>query len=226
VNLEKIRVYGSSSIGVFLYASDILALAPPDVHAKVIRAIKENLQVHVIPCKIYDSNLIGIFATGNSNGIALPYCASDEEINAIKKALREALNRDLIVERLQSKMTALGNLVLANDRFAIASPLLNRKAVRALEDILNVEVEVKEVAGSPLVGAIAVATNKGLLVHPVATDEEVEELGRLFKVNANVGTVNRGSPYIRAGLIINDKGALVGEDTTGPELLRIQSVFF
>ena len=74
-------------------------------------------------------------------------------------------------------------------------------------------------------GAIAVVTNKGLLVNPLATDEEVAELGQLFGVTADVGTVNRGSPFIKAGIVANDKGVIAGEETTGPELMRIQAIF-
>jgi len=43
---------------------------------------------------------------------------------------------------------------------------------------------------------------------------------------ANVGTVNRGNIFVRSGIVANSKGALVGYETTGPELLRIQSALF
>jgi translation initiation factor 6 len=68
----------------------------------------------------------------------------------------------------------------------------------------------------------AVATNKGLLVHPRITEAEVAVLEDLFKLPVDVGTVNFGSPLVGSGLLANSKGYVAGSDTTGPELGRIE----
>jgi translation initiation factor 6 len=43
-------------------------------------------------------------------------------------------------------------------------------------------------------------------------------------VKADVGTVNKGKSFLRGGMVVNDHGALVGDETAGPELMRITAV--
>jgi len=69
-----------------------------------------------------------------------------------------------------------------------------------------------------------VVTNRGGIVHPDASKKDLEFLQEFFKVPIDVGTVNFGVPYVRSGLVANDKGAIVGLNTTGPEILRISRI--
>jgi len=84
-----------------------------------------------------------------------------------------------------------------------------------------VEVVKAEIAGMPYVGSFAVATNKGALTHPSARLEEKKVVEEVLKVRMDSGTVNSGVPYVKAGLIANSQGAVVGFSTTGPELMAI-----
>jgi len=226
LGVEKLRIFGSSSIGAFIYANNSFALAPPSLPKKVYEALKEALEVPVLSREVYNSSLLGVFVTGNSHGLILPCYVSTREVEGLKRALKEATGEDFEISRLPVKETAVANLILSNDRAAVVSPLLSKEALKAVSDVLQVEVIQRGIAGFNLVGTVAVVSNKGLLVNPLASDEEVRELGEIFGVTADVGTVNMGSPLIRSGLVVNDKGALVGDDSTGPELMRIQQVFF
>ena len=55
-------------------------------------------------------------------------------------------------------------------------------------------------------------------------DEDIEKLRRIFQVEVDVGTVNKGRTIIRSGIVVNDYGCLVGEETTGFEIVRIMEV--
>jgi len=44
----------------------------------------------------------------------------------------------------------------------------------------------------------------------------------LFKIPADVGTVNNGTQLVGACAVANSKGVMVGLNTTGPELARIE----
>ncbi len=221
VVVERAEIYGSSSIGVFIFANNEVALIPLDAPAKVEEAVREALGVEVLRASVMSSVLLGVLVAGNSNGLLLPAHTLESEMSKLRGALG-----DINLTVLPSKKNAIGNLVLANDRAAVVDPDMDRGLVRAVEDALGVEVVRMRIAGHSLVGAVAAASNSGVLVHPLASDEEVEVLADVFKARVDVGTVNRGSPFIRSGLVVNDKGALVGADTTGPELMRIHEVFF
>ena len=68
----------------------------------------------------------------------------------------------------------------------------------------------------------AVATNKGLLCHPKVTEKEKKQLIDVFDVEVMIGTVNHGFPMIGSGLVANSKGAIIGNQTTGIEMGRIE----
>jgi translation initiation factor 6 len=53
-----------------------------------------------------------------------------------------------------------------------------------------------EIAGLPYVGSLGVATNKGVLVHALASEDEKKVLQDVFKVPVEVGTINCGVPYV------------------------------
>lgn len=207
---------GNPNLGVYAIATDKYVLVRFDLYQKTLDKLKETFKVPVLRTKIAESPIIGIFAVGNSNGILVPYFTLDSEIKMLKEEL------DIIVERVPSKMTALGNIILANDKGAIAHPGLERKAIKVIEDVLDVEVVCGKIYRLPLVGSMSVATNKGAIVHPMASDEELEWLSSVLKVPVDIGTVNHGSPFVGAGMIANSYGAATGLPTTGPELLRIE----
>jgi translation initiation factor 6 len=71
------------------------------------------------------------------------------------------------------------------------------------------------------VGALAVATNKGVLAHPLLKEEEKKTLEKVLKVPVDVGTINCGVPYVGTGLIANSHAAIAGSMTTGPEMFII-----
>jgi translation initiation factor 6 len=137
-----------------------------------------------------------------------------------KEAIGEAV--DLPVHELPGTINAAGNVVLANDHGAYVHPDLPRNAVQAVEDALAVPVERGDLADVRTVGTAAVATNEGVLCHPKSREPELEALEELLDVRADIGTVNYGGPLVGSGLVANDTGYVAGQDTTGPELGRIE----
>lgn len=202
-------------MGAFSFTTDSFALIPPDVPRKVEEVFEENLQVEVHHATVAGSVLLGILVAGNNHGLLLPNSATDEEVEAIERF------GDCSVARLATKLTALGNLILANDNGALVYPSLDAKTIATVETVLQVSAKKASITGGGLVGSNAVATNRGVLVNPLAKEKDLTLLKEVLKVQADVGTVNRGIPYVRTGMTANSKGAVVGDETTGPELARI-----
>jgi len=159
--------------------------------------------------------VIGVLGVANSNGIVLSSIIEPEVIE-------KNPDTSLTIARARGQFYALGNLVLANDRAAVISPIVDKRTSSLIEETLGVEIAWKRIAGSDLVGSLACVSNYGILVSPFATDEEVEDLKEFFKVDrGDIGTVNLGQPFIAAGILANTKGCVAGEDTTGLEMMRI-----
>ena len=208
-------VFGNASIGVYSLVNDRIAIVPPQVPENKRKKVEEWLKVKVVATTVGKSLVTGALACSNSNGVILPPFATEEEVAAIKSAA------DVNVTVMDTKKTAYGNMVLANDKGAVADPRLKKRVVNKIEDTLGVEVVSGEVAGLPYVGSLATATNKGVLAHPMLKEGERKVLEDALKVPVDVGTVNCGIPYVATGLLGNSYGAMAGFLTTGPETFII-----
>ncbi|HIH40169.1 MAG TPA: translation initiation factor IF-6 [Halobacteria archaeon] len=218
INLPRRDVVSSINIGVFVSINEDYAIVPRNFDDKARELIAERLDVEVISTSINGSNLIGSLVVGNSRGFLVSRYATDLEIEPIKKVTR--------VERLPDRMNACGNLILVNDKSALVHPELSNKSVQLIEEFLGVSVYKGCIGGYNVVGKAAAVTDKGLLVNPyVKEEDDIKDLEKIFDVSLGVGTINFGSPLIGSGLIVNSKGYIVGSNTTGPEIARVEEVF-
>ncbi|WP_299265598.1 translation initiation factor IF-6 [Halorientalis sp.] len=207
---------GSAYVGVFARATDDCLLVRPDADDDRCESLADELEVPAVPTTVGGSGTVGALATGNENGLLVSGRATDRERETIEDAVA------LPVTALPGRITAAGNVVLANDTGAYLHPDLSREAVQTVKTALDVPVERGTLAGVRTVGTAAVATNRGVLCHPKTTDEELDFLEDLLDVPADIGTINYGGPLVGSGLLANENGYVVGEDTTGPELGRIE----
>lgn len=223
MSISKLNLYGNINIGVYIFANNKIAFVPKNTDHKIIDIIAKTLNVDVYSISIADLSIIGVMMAGNDNGIILPRIIKDGELSDIKRSLKKY---DINVLVLDSKYTALGNLVLANNKGAVIYPEFEKETVNVIKDVLGVQnIEQRYIAGIPVVGSIGVITDKGGIIHPGASDTELRTLEEVFKVSLTTGTVNFGVVFIKSGLVANNHGIIVGENTTGPELMRIQEAF-
>jgi translation initiation factor 6 len=203
-------------VGVFARATDDLLLVRPDAADDLVDEMADELEVTAVQTTVGGSGTVGALATGNGNGLLVSSRATDREIETIESAV------DLPVVRLPGRINAAGNVVLANDAGAWVHPDLSREGVLAVKEALDVPVERGDLGGVRTVGTAAVANGRGVLCHPKSREEELEALEELLGVHADIGTINYGGPLVGSGLVANGAGYVVGEDTTGPELGRIE----
>ena len=208
--------FGSSYVGVFARATDEYLLVRPDVEGDLAAELGEELGVETVETTVGGSSTVGALAVGNENGLLVSGRATDRERDRIADAI------DAPVVELPGKINAAGNVVLANDEGAYVHPDLPREAIQAVKDALDVEVERGELADVRTVGTAAVATNRGVLCHPKATDAQLDTLEDVLGVPADIGTINYGAPLVGSGLLANANDYVVGQDTTGPEMGRIE----
>ena len=207
---------GSAYVGVFARATDEYLLVGTNVDEELLDALREELSVPAIETTIGGSDTIGALLAGNSNGLV----ASGRLTDAEQQALEEATS--LPVTPLPGTINAAGNVVLANDHGALVYPDVPGEAIEAVAEGLDVPVESGSLAEVGTVGTAAVATDRGVLCHPKASDADLDFLEDLLGVPADIGTVNYGAPLVGSGLVANEHGYVTGEDTTGPELGRIE----
>ena len=222
MHIERLDFENSPYLGVYGFATDRIALIREGLDEKKLEVLREVLKVPLIETSIMKSRIVGIFVGGNSNALIVPWYVWDAELEAINNGLKE-YGVDMEIVPFHSRLTAFGNLILANDRGALVSKDFTREEARKIEDILGVSIERGMIADYTAVGSVGVITNRGGLVHPEATDEEeLEWLSDLFKVDVYVGTANMGVPFVGSCMIANSNGVVVGHLTTGPEIVKIE----
>jgi translation initiation factor 6 len=213
MGLYLVEIYRSPNVGIFLRANDKFLLAPKGIASTKSKMLADDLKVEPCFVSIEGTRLLGPLAVMNNKGIMVTRMVEDYEVKEISS------KTGLPVARFESKLTAVGNLVAANDKGAVVSPILDSKAVSQVRDILDVEVHTLTIDDYVQVGALIVATNSGAAVYPKLSEKEVQELGEVFGVEAYPASINGGIPFLSSGLVANSRNAVVGNLTTGPELI-------
>ena len=206
-------VFGSPNIGVYCFCSEKLAIVPPGLTNRKMNQFAETLGVEVCKTTIGGTSLVGALVTGNSNGVLVPHTIQDYELERIREFSK--------VLAVDSKWTALGNVVLVNDSGAVVHPEAPKEIVEVLRGDLGVATVQSSIGDLPFVGALGIATNKGAILSPNTRDEQRSVIESALRVHVELSTTNGGVPFVKSGILANSKGAVVGPLTRGAELMQV-----
>lgn len=214
---------GSNEIGVFTKLTNTYCLVAIDGSENFYSVFEGELGevIPVIHCSIAGTRIVGRLTAGNRKGLLLPNTTTDQEMLHIRNALPDAVK----VQRVEERLSALGNVIACNDYVALVHPDLDRETEEIIVDTLGVEVFRQTVANNVLVGSYCALSNNGGLVHPHASIEDQDELSSLLQIPLVAGTINRGSEVIGGGMAVNDWSAFCGMDTTATEMSVVESIF-
>mmetsp|Transcript_17353 Transcript_17353/g.39171 ORF Transcript_17353/g.39171 Transcript_17353/m.39171 type:complete len:246 (-) Transcript_17353:320-1057(-) len=213
----------SSEIGVFAALTNSYCLTGIGGSENFYSIFEAELSEHipVIHATIAGCRFVGRVTAGNRRGILVPSTTTDVELTHLRNSLPDGV----VIQRIEERLSALGNVIACNDHVALVHTDLDRETEDIVADVLGVEVFRQTVAKNALVGSYCKFTNVGGLVHPRTTVEDMEELSSLLQVPLVAGTVNRGSDVIGGGIVANDWAAFCGLDTTSTEISVIESIF-
>ena len=213
----------NNEIGVFSLLTNKYCLVGLGGSANFYSVFESELDevVPVVHTSIGGCRIIGRLCVGNRHGLLVPSTTTDQELQQI----RNSLPAEIKIQRVEERLSALGNVIACNDYVALVHPDLDRETEEILADVLQVEVFRQTVADNVLVGSYCSLSNRGGLVHPRTTTTDLDELSALLQIPLVAGTVNRGSDVLGAGMVVNDWCAFVGQDTTSTELSVIESIF-
>lgn len=213
----------STDIGVFSKLTNsycLTALASSTNFYSVFEAELADV-IPIIHTTIGGTRIIGRLTAGNRHGLLVPSTTTDQEL----QHLRNSLPPQVAIQRVEERLSALGNVIACNDYVALVHPDIDRETEEIIADTLKVEVFRQTVASNVLVGSYCALSNQGGLVHPKTSRSELDELSSLLQIPLVAGTVNRGSEVIGAGLVVNDWCAFTGLDTTATEVSVIEATF-
>jgi len=219
MDIIKYDVYRGPNIGIYINVNDKYVLVPMGFAESKAEKLAGYLKAEYMYLSIANTRLLGALAVMNNKGILLPKTAYQNEYDALKK------QTDLEVGVLDSKYTALGNVICANDKGAVVSPWLSKEDVSTIKEVLGVEVIQKRIAGFNQTGAVMVANNSGAVIHPEADEEDMKKFSNILGVKIEHCTVNNGIPYVTSGILANNNCIVVGTMTSGPEIMMMTRAF-
>lgn len=219
----RVQFENNNEIGVFSKLTNSYCLVAIGGSENFYSVFEAELAetIPVVHASVAGCRIIGRLCVGNKNGLLVPNTTTDTELQHIRNSLPDSVK----VQRVEERLSALGNVIACNDYVALVHPDLDRETEEILADTLNVEVFRQTVASNVLVGSYSVLSNQGGLVHPKTSIQDQDELSSLLQVPLVAGTINRGSDVIAAGMVVNDWVSFCGMDTTSTELSVIESVF-
>lgn len=220
---QRCQFESSNDVGVFAQLTNSYCLTALGGSQNFYSVFESELADHipVVQTSIAGMRIIGRVTVGNKNGLLVPSSTTDQELLHLRNALPEGV----LIQRVEERLSALGNCIACNDHVAFIHTELDRETEEIVQDVLGVEVFRQTIAGNALVGSYCSLSNQGCLVHPKTSIEDQDEMSSLLQVPVVAGTVNRGSEVIGGGMVVNDWCAFSGLDTTATELQVIESIF-
>lgn len=219
----RVQFDGNNEVGVFAKLTNtycLVAIGGSENFYSVFESEASDV-IPVIHASIAGCRIIGRLTVGNRHGLLVPNSTTDQELQHLRNSLPDSVK----IQRVEERLSALGNVVACNDYVGIIHPDLDRETEEILTDVLKIETFRQTIAENTLVGTYCSLSNQGGLVHPRTNVEHQNELSSLLQVPLVAGTVNRGSDLVGAGIVVNDYSAFCGFDTTATELSLIETIF-
>lgn len=211
----KANFNGTPNVGLYGYATDKYLLMGEHIQEKLLSDVLEvlgNVELHSF--RVAGTGMPGIFLAGNSTTVLIPSIAFDYEIQALEKL-------KIPHTVFKTRHTCLGNNILCNDHGAIISTDFDETERKFIERSLGVPAVRMDIAKLNTPGALVVLNGKHGIIHRDAAPDEIKEIEKLLKVKLSPATVNLGTPYLRAGILNNNHGFVIGDQSGGPEIVHI-----
>lgn len=219
----RVQFENNDDIGVFSKLTNAYCLIAVGSSEAFYSVYESELAetIPVVHASIGGCRIVGRLTVGNRNGLLVPHSTTDVELQHLRNTLPDSVK----IQRVEERLSALGNVIACNDYVALVHPDLDKETEEIISDVLKVEVFRQTIAENPLVGSYAVLSNQGGMVHPKTSIQDQDELSSLLQVPLVAGTVNRGSEVLAAGMVVNDWVSFVGMSSTATELFVIERAF-
>ncbi|MFZ2497354.1 MAG: translation initiation factor IF-6 [Methanosarcina sp.] len=164
---------------------------------------------------IYDTPMIGVFATCTEDVVLVPPMTKPEICNILESSLDVR-----VVETLVNGSVVVGALSRGNSNGFLFSKGTD---AREMQELTGVQVEILPDRLNA-VGNIVLANDSAALVHPELSDKALETIARTLKVEVYRGTI-AGMKNVGMAGVVTKKGLLVHPKVTPSEREILEKIF-
>ena len=120
----RISFERNSEIGVFAKLTNKYCLCASGGSENFYSTFEEELSAHmpVIHASIGNCQIIGRLTVANSKGLLVPQITTDMELQVIRNSLPESVR----IQRVEERLSALGNVIATNDHVALVHPEIDQ----------------------------------------------------------------------------------------------------
>lgn len=215
MEVARASIWKTPFIGVYSKVFGVNAVVNKNAPQGFLRKLKDFLRVNSIAVtNIGGVHTVSSMIATNSNFIVAPDTIQDEELREL-----ESLGKEIL--KIESKLKAWGNMMILSEKGALFSTRVPRMEAKIITDFLGVDYGFTSLANYVAIGALAVPGEELCFVSKLLTEEEKKLLEDVLKLRVHTVSVNDGMTLIRLGMLVSPYGVLVGESTTGAELMNI-----
>jgi len=215
MEVARASIWKTPFIGAYSKVFGVNAVVNKNAPQGFLRRLRDFLRIDSVAV----TNISGVHAVSsmiaaNSNFIVAPDTIEDEELRELESLGKEVL-------RVESKLKAWGNMMILSEKGVLFSPRVSKKEAGMIIDFLGVDYDFASLANYVAIGALAVPGEEVCFASKLLKEEEKKLLEDLLKLRVHSVSVNDGMVFIRLGMLVSPFGVLVGESTTGDELMSI-----
>ncbi len=119
----------NNEVGVFAKLTNSYCLVGVGRSANFFSTFEAELDViPVVSSTIGGSRIVGRLTAGNRHGLLVPNSTTDQELQQVRNSLPDSVK----IQRLDERLSALGNVIVCNDYVALVRSLASLSSVKSL----------------------------------------------------------------------------------------------
>jgi len=203
------------NIGLYGFATNKFVLVGKEVNKKTAKELERIFEVPVYKINIAGTSLIGVFIVGNEDLILVPSITFESELKQLDKL-------KIKYEVFKTDLTCLGNNIALSEHGALINPEFSDYEIKKIKAFFKVPVRRISIGETETPGSCIVLNKDQALIHRDTATKNIKLIEKILKVKAIPSTINMGVPYVKSGILCNEKGLVIGKNSGPAEVMNAE----